>query len=151
VDDGWNIVRASCRMLGVSFVVLALGPSNLRGADMRYLMFVATDPDAEPYDPAADDAEDWVAKHEASGQWVMGDRLRPVGDATTVRLRGGEVLLTDGPSAETREWIAGFDILECADLDEAIAIAAAHPMARFGRLELRPFWSDEDEQAGPKG
>ena len=70
--------------------------------------------------------------------------LRPVGDATTVRMRGGQVLITDGPFAETREWIAGFDILECADLDEAIKIAAEHPMARSGRLELRPFWDGQD-------
>lgn len=112
---------------------------------MRYMMFVATDPEAEPFDPAEDNAEEWVGKHDASGQRVMGNRLRPVEDATTVRRRDGKVLVTDGPFAETREWIAGFDILECADLDEAIAVAAAHPMARFGRLELRPFWPDETE------
>ena len=113
---------------------------------MRYMMFVATDPDAEPYDPAADNIEDWVEKHDASGRRVMGHRLRRVEDATTVRRRQGKVLVTDGPFAETREWIAGFDILECADLDEAIAIAAEHPMARFGRLELRPFWPDEQSE-----
>ena len=53
-------------------------------------------------------------------------------DATTVRVRDGEVLLADGPFAETKEQIAGFDIVECADLDEAIEVAAKHPMARFG-------------------
>ena len=53
--------------------------------------------------------------------------------------------MTDGPFAETREWIAGFDILECADLDEAIKVASEHPMARHGRLELRPFWPDDEE------
>ncbi|MGZ4674111.1 MAG: YciI family protein [Ilumatobacteraceae bacterium] len=111
---------------------------------MRYMMFVATDPAAEPYDPAADNIEAWVDEHDASGKRVMGDRLRPIEDATTVRRREGKVLVTDGPFAETREWIAGFDILECADLDEAIAIASDHPMARFGRLELRPFWSDDN-------
>jgi hypothetical protein len=72
----------------------------------------------------------------------MGDALGPVSAATTVRRRGGRLLLTDGPFAETQEWIAGFDILECADLDEAIEIASQHPMARFGRLELRPFLGD---------
>ena len=113
---------------------------------MRYMMFVATDPDAEPYDPAADNIEEWVEKHDASGKRVMGERLRRVDDATTVRRREGKVLVPDGPFAETREWIAGFDILECADLDEAIAIAAEHPMARFGRLELRPFWPDEEPE-----
>ena len=111
---------------------------------MRYMMFVATDPAADKYDPAADNVEDWVDRHDKSGKRVMGDRLRPVEDATTVRRRDGKLLVTDGPFAETREWIAGFDILECVDLDEAIAIAAEHPMARFGRLELRPFWPGEE-------
>jgi hypothetical protein len=114
--------------------------------NMRYMLFVATDPDAEPYDPHADNVGDWVAKHDATGKRVIGERLRPVEDATTVRRRGGKLLVTDGPFAETREWIAGFDVLECADLDEAIAIAAEHPMARFGRLELRPFWPIEEPE-----
>jgi hypothetical protein len=52
-------------------------------------------------------------------------------------------LITDGPFTEAHEWIAGFDILDCEDLDEAIEIASKHPMARFGRLELRPFWPIE--------
>ena len=113
---------------------------------MRYMMFVATDPEAEPFDPAGDNVEEWVDKHDASGQRVMGERLRPAKNAVTVRRRAGELLVTDGPFAETREWIAGFDILECADLDEAIAIAAEHPMARFGRLELRQFWPGDDPE-----
>jgi hypothetical protein len=79
------------------------------------MMFVATDPDAEPYDPAADNAEEWAGKHDTSGKRVMGNRLQPVEAATTVRRRAGKILVTDGPFAETREWIAGFDILDCAD------------------------------------
>ena len=51
-----------------------------------------------------------------------------------------ERLITDGPFAETRERIAGFDLIEVGDLDEAIEVAAAHPMARFGRVEVRPIW-----------
>jgi hypothetical protein len=54
------------------------------------------------------------------------------------------LLITDGPFTESREWIAGFDILDCEGLDEAIEIASKHPMARFGRLELRPFWPIEE-------
>ncbi|WP_226370156.1 YciI family protein [Pseudonocardia oceani] len=61
--------------------------------------------------------------------------------ATTVRVRAGELLVTDGPLAETKELIVGYDVLECADLDEAVEVARAHPMARIGRLELRPFWT----------
>ena len=57
-----------------------------------------------------------------------------------MRIRSGETLITDGPFTESREVIAGYDILECADLDEAIEVASKHPMARFGRIEIRPFW-----------
>lgn len=113
---------------------------------MQYLMFVATDPEAEPYVAAEDNITEWVDQVSAKGQYVTGSRLRPVEDATTVRVRAGELLVTDGPFTESREWIAGFDILECADLDEAIAVAAGHPMARFGRLEIRPFWPFEADE-----
>ena len=117
---------------------------------MKYMMFVCTDtePDPPSGDPRLDEVEDWVERHDASGARVMGDALRPIADATTVRKRGGKVLVTDGPFAETREWIAGFDILECDDLDQAIDIASQHPMARFGRLELRPFWTDGSDGPG---
>jgi len=81
-----------------------------------------------------------------------GDRLRPPEDATTVRWRRGEVLVTDGPFAETREQIAGYDVIDCADLDEAIEIASKHSMARFGRIEIRPFWPLElDADGRPVG
>ena len=66
-------------------------------------------------------------------------------DATTIRVRDGELLVSDGPFAETKEVIVGYDLLECADLDEAIEVARAHPMARSGRLELRPFADLEDQ------
>ncbi len=107
---------------------------------MKYMMFVATDsePDSDP--GAAPDIEDWISDVTGRGKWVIGDRLRPVGDATTVRVRSGEVLVTDGPFTESKEWILGFDVLECADLDEAVEIASKHPMAYGGRIELRPFW-----------
>lgn len=109
---------------------------------MQYMMFVATDPepDPEPSVPADDDIDVWVDEMDSRGVRVFGERLRPVQDATTVRMRGGELLVTDGPFTESKEWIAGFDVLECRDLDEAIEIASKHPMARSGRLELRPFW-----------
>jgi hypothetical protein len=69
-----------------------------------------------------------------------GSRLRPVSDATTVRLRDGEVVLSDGPFAETKEQIAGFDVIDCENLDEAIEVASKHPVARWGAIEVRPFW-----------
>ena len=107
---------------------------------MQYVLFICTDPTGEPYDKASDNIEEWGARVQKQGKHIVGDRLRPVEDATTVRVRGGEKLVTEGPFAETREWIAGFDVVEAADLDEAVEIAAAHPMARFGRIEVRPVW-----------
>lgn len=107
---------------------------------MRYLMLVATDsePDSDP--TASPTIEQWFDYVTGKGARITGDRLRPVEDATTVRMRNGELLVTDGPFSEAKEWIAGFDLLECADLDEAIEIASKHPMAYHGRLELRPVW-----------
>lgn len=108
---------------------------------MRYLMFVCADPDHSEADAAAaPDVAEWFSHVTGKGAWVAGDRLRPVSDATTVRVRGGALLVTDGPFTESKEWIAGYDILDCEDLDEAIEIAAKHPMAHAGRVELRPIW-----------
>ena len=110
---------------------------------MKYLFFVCTDSEAEPYDPVLDNIGDWVTEMTASGRRETGNRLRPVEAATTVRLRSGEVLVTKGPSSGTKDTIAGFDIIEASTLDEAIDCAAQHPMARFGLIEIRPFWPFE--------
>ena len=85
------------------------------------------------------DIDDWVAENDAVGRRLQGMVLAPVSAATTVRVRDGQVLLSDGPFAETKEAIVGFDLLECADLDEAIEVARTHPMARTGRIEIRPL------------
>jgi hypothetical protein len=110
-----------------------------KGNEMKYMMFVCTDTEPETDLSAAPDIEEWVAQNEAQGRRVEGSVLGSPSSATTVRVRGGELLVSDGPFAETKEVIVGFDILECADLDEAIEVARAHPMAWSGRLELRPF------------
>jgi hypothetical protein len=110
---------------------------------MRYMMLVCADPEAEEYDPAQDNIQAWVSEMDGRGIRIMGNRLGGVEKAVTIRKRGDKILKTDGPFAETKEWIAGFDLLECATLDEAIAVAAEHPMARFGRIEIRPFWQGD--------
>jgi hypothetical protein len=79
------------------------------------------------------------------GVRLYGSELEPPGDAHTVRVREKHAIVTDGPFAETKEQIAGFDVLECADLDEAIEVACRHPMARLGILEVRPFWPFEED------
>jgi hypothetical protein len=88
--------------------------------------------------PAATQA--WVDEMDGKGIRLMGERLAPVSAARTVRVRESEVLLADGPFAETKEQVAGFDIIECDDLDQALEVAAKHPVAKFGTIEVRPFW-----------
>lgn len=121
-------------------------PAQKQG-NIRYVLFVCLGEDFAmgPEDTAemgpATDA--WVNEMEGRGVRLFGSRLEGVEQARTVRVKGGQLLITDGPFAETKEQIAGFDILECADLDEALEVAAKHPMAAFGMLELRPFWPFE--------
>lgn len=106
---------------------------------MKYMMLVCGDEAIDNPPGIEQDTRRWLAEMEARGVRVTGDALRPVSDAATVRVRDGEVLLSDGPFAETKEQILGFDILDAADLDEAIEIASKHPVARYGSLEIRPF------------
>jgi hypothetical protein len=73
-----------------------------------------------------------------NGAFVAGEALEPVSTATTVRVKGGERLVTDGPFAETKEQLGGFYLLECKDLDEAIEYAAKIPGAQSGCIEVRP-------------
>jgi hypothetical protein len=75
----------------------------------------------------------------ASGHFLGGAQLQPTGTATSVQVRNGKRLVTDGPFAETREQLGGYFLIEANDLDAAIAIAARVPSARFGTVEVRPL------------
>ena len=74
----------------------------------------------------------------ASGQYLSASPLHPVSTATSVRIRDGRRLVTDGPFAETREQLGGYYLVEARDLDEALSIAERIPPARFGTIEIRP-------------
>jgi len=76
---------------------------------------------------------------EARGQFVTGSQLEPVSTATTVRVRDGKELITDGPFAETHEQLGGYFLIQAENLDEATAIAARIPSARTGTIEVRPL------------
>jgi hypothetical protein len=111
---------------------------------VRYLLLMCGQEDAEDA-PAHDDTGEpcwmpWAREMEARGVvLVEGSQLQPVRTATTVRNADGEVLVSDGPFAETKEQILGYDVIECADLDEAIYAASRHPVALGGGMvEVRP-------------
>ena len=112
---------------------------------MKYMLLVCGDDTVDasgmaPVEPCVEDLGD-------RGVRLHGHRLALPADAVTVRVRGGDVLRTDGPFAETKEYIAGFDILDCDSLEEAIEVAAKHPVATIGAMEVRPFWDAEGEDA----
>jgi len=120
---------------------------------MRYLFMIfgaevdpATVPDA---DAAAEMAayNAFTQEIQARGLMLGGEALEPSSTATTVRVRDGHALVTDGPFAETKEQILGYYLLECADLDEALEMAARIPGAASGGIEVRPIWELPAEAA----
>ena len=110
---------------------------------MKYMLIHAVDSTETPNTPtcqAPDGALDaWIAEMTARGVVLDGARLHPVSDATTVRAPGGKLAVTDGPFAETKEQVAGYDVIDCPDLDSAVAVAAAHPTTYVGSIEVRAF------------
>ena len=82
---------------------------------------------------------DYTNRIHRNGNYIAGEALQPTATATTVRIRDGKTLTTDGPFAETREQLGGFYMVEAKDLDEAIALAAGIPAVRRGSIEVRPI------------
>src|ERR1700733_11207931 len=113
---------------------------------MRYALLICDDESqllTLPADEATAVTEGymkWMEPLGAAGILQGGERLRPTADATTVRVRDGETLTSDGPFAETKEQMGGFYLVDCKDLDEAIEIAAKIPGAAHGSIEVRPIW-----------
>jgi hypothetical protein len=113
---------------------------------MRYILLICSEESAvQAFSPA--EGEAMMAGYAKFGEEMGkrgvlqgGERLHPTTDATTVQVRNGEVLTSDGPFAETKEQIGGYYVVDCKDLDEAIAIAAKIPGASLGTIEVRPIW-----------
>lgn len=110
---------------------------------MRYmLMLFGCEDRPEPGDPRFEGAlaavNAFARECERRGAYLAGDPLEPVRTATTVRVRDGKTLITDGPFAETHEALGGYYLLDCRDLDEALELAALCPMAQTSSIEVRP-------------
>lgn len=125
---------------------------------MRYALLIYTAEQAELPPPDVQQAEldgynAFTARVRENGAYQAGEALDSTTTATTVRVRDGKTLTTDGPYAETKEALGGFYIVEAADLDEAIGYAAMIPGARHGAIEVRPIfdWSAAAADAAAAG
>ena len=116
---------------------------------MRYLVLIyeqnSANPPAEPMPPAERAATTaaynaYTGMLRERGAFLAGEALQPVTAATTVRIRDSQTMTTDGPFAETKEALGGFYMIEAADLDEALELAAGCPAAAYGSVEVRPIW-----------
>jgi hypothetical protein len=120
---------------------------------VKYLLIVGSESMAAPEDVAVMQREipGWVEEMDRRGVRLLGRPLDLPETAATVRVRDGETLVTDGPFTEAKEWIAGFDLVECADLDETIEAAAKSPVSWFKMIEIRTFtdgpWLGEQASA----
>jgi hypothetical protein len=115
---------------------------------MKYMLLLYANEALELNTPEEQQAvapEVWFALMEemkAAGVLRSNNGLAPIATATTVRVREGKTLITDGPFAETHEQLGGFFLLECKDLDEALRWAEKIPHAKYGSVEVRPLWSE---------
>jgi len=111
---------------------------------MRYLLLIYTEEPTEPMtdDPAGPEIEAYNAFTtwtREKGMFEAGEALHPTSSATTVRVRDGRTITTDGPFAETKEQLGGFYLVDCRDIDEAIDAASRIPGAKHGAIEVRPI------------
>ena len=106
---------------------------------MHYMLIHTADPvlASEWDDEAQASCSSWIEETVRSGVNLQGSRLRSEADATTIKIRAGELIITDGPYAETKEQVAGDDVLECASPDEAVRWAGRHPGSWVGAIEVR--------------
>lgn len=116
---------------------------------MKYILLVCWDSvrmDAQVEPPPGETPEPegfpWLDDLQARKKWITGDQLAPPRRARTVRVRGGKASVTDGPFMESKEAVGGFDIIEADSLEEAVEIAAGHPVAKSGAIEVRPLWGN---------
>jgi hypothetical protein len=110
---------------------------------MRYALLVCVEEDDEAVPDPVRVAQFNEFTDQMLAEGVLEDRglrLQPSATATSVRVRGGDIVIVDGPFAETKEYVAGFYVVECADLDEAIEVASKIPASGYGTIEVRPVW-----------
>lgn len=108
---------------------------------MRFLLIISHDERFAPTEALVRDIMAWIASMTKQGIRIDGNPLRPPTEAATVRVRRGRTRITEGPIDDAPEKICAYELIECADREAAIAVAASHPMAKAATIEVRPVWS----------
>ncbi len=120
---------------------------------MQYLLLIHSDESIYPKLSETDTTKlmdgywEFTKELQTAGALVSSHRLRPTQTATTVRIRNGETMITDGPFAETKEQLGGYYLVEAKNLDEALQWATKIPAAKYGCVEVRPIWDMSRESA----
>jgi hypothetical protein len=114
----------------------------IRRNDMKYLLIISHDDFFTPTETLLQDIGAWIKEMERRGVRVYGNPLRPAGDAITVRVREGKVVLKKGPFANSKEKMCAYELIECSGNEEAIEVASQHPMAKAATIEVRPIWNE---------
>jgi hypothetical protein len=141
-----KIIDSACRIQPAHFDYSTANRALTMETHMNYLLLIyANEAEFESLGENAlqtvvGEYADFTKSIVQAGNFKAADRLKPVSSASTVRVRNGKASITDGPFAETREQLGGYYLIEAKNLDEATAIAARIPGARFGSIEVRPVW-----------
>jgi hypothetical protein len=109
---------------------------------MRYLLIICHDERFTPTESLIAGIRAWIGAMTARGMRVHGNPLRPPGDAVTVRVRDGRVVVANGPFARSKDKMAAYELVECGSIEQAIEAASRHPMAAAGTIEVRPVWAE---------
>jgi hypothetical protein len=115
---------------------------------MLYLLIICHDDAFVPSEGLVAEIHAWDLEMERRGVRRDGRPLRPPSDAVTVRVRDGSAVRTDGPFSDAPDQIAAYELVECASLDAAVDLAATHPMAHAGTIEVRPVWEELGAERG---
>jgi hypothetical protein len=109
---------------------------------MQVLLIICHDDDFRPTAKLISDIHVWIKQMSDRGVRVHGNPLRPASDAVTLRMRRGRLQRTNGPFSDAKEKLCGYELIECKDFEEAVAVAAEHPMTRAATIEVREVWDE---------
>ena len=113
---------------------------------MQYLLIICHDASFTPSEALIRDIRAWINDMDLRNVRVHGNPLRPPSDAVTVRVRGEQLRVANGPFANSKEKMCAYELINCSTHEEAIEVASKHPMAKAATIEMRPVWAELADQ-----